>query len=218
MKQQGPYLKPPDPSTTRSWRRRRAWFALPAAVIAITTTANLFYRHGDLLMVIAYVAGVAVLCGGIVAGLAIVDRRRQSLKPSDALFFGFGRFQLSELKCLPQFQWVVGGINPRPIQLWGRGWVEGTVALTPNELAFSPGAAGRDAHIRGFVIRWSDVAQIEVVHQFASLGAGLQVTFLEGTRLGFEIRGRRKVEEALSSIRRHGATLPALRGGGASSG
>jgi hypothetical protein len=156
-------------------------------------------QHGRRIW-IAYFLGVVGVVAAVYLGAVVVAWRRRKTSSVDAVYASFGRFRLSELLAANRLTPALRDVDPSPIRTWARGWVEGTVVLTPGAFVFEPGRIARRARVRSFAFAWPELSRIELVPQVASLNIGLQLTLQNGSSVGCEVRGRRQVEAALQSI------------------
>ena len=189
-----PRVQVADAATLRRWRSRRMLFLAPSVGLAVVLVTRLLVTHSGGRQWLWYLLGTTTLTVFLFVGVVASGGIRRRDAPPGALLSAFGRFPLNELRGLKAVGTSVQKADERLIRRWARGWVEGTVSITHEGLAFDPGRIARKSRLDRFSLAWSEIDGIEIVHQRASMNMGLQLTLQDGTKLGCEIRGGRKVE------------------------
>jgi hypothetical protein len=181
----------------RRWRARRATAGLPLlAFFAISTIRLGAIDHSWP----SAIAINALLLASLPIVVRLLRRMDAEASPPGALFSAgcsLGVRQLDQ----PRFQDVAKALGSG---LWGTGYVSGPLTLTADEIRVVPASAPQSGTL---VVRAADVESAQLTKLPAKFNvAGLDLTFVDGSRLSIEVRQYDRLRSALTRFGQDGAS------------
>ena len=186
-------------ATTRSeLRRKKLLILMPSFALALALSLNAWFgvRYRVLQWPLFFVFMVVTPLAGLAIGVAVRDRKRTEAAPSEVIFASFGRFFYYDAIESGALSSIIGHLKP---PLLGKGWIEGTLWITARSWRFLPGKLSTRSGFRPFEIEFRHIADLEFHVRPIGMGASVTMTFLDRTRLSWEVRGSRALRGVLES-------------------